>query len=76
LTAELSAWTRDSWAALGVDLDLVAAALVSCWERGDVRGLTFPLREGEDPRAMVRPASTLTPARSCASGRHAGERFL
>lgn len=30
LTEELRAWPRDRWAALGIDLDQVTAALVGC----------------------------------------------
>jgi hypothetical protein len=62
LTEELRVWPQERWAALGVDLQQVAAALVSCWQRGEVRGLTFPLQPGEDPRALVRPAMTLARA--------------
>jgi hypothetical protein len=62
LAVELRAWSTDTWAALGVDLDQVAAALVGCWQRGDVRGLHMPLDPGEDPRALVRPAMTLARA--------------
>jgi hypothetical protein len=59
LTVELRAWPQERWAALGVDLDQVAAALVGCWQRGEVRGLHLPLEAGEDPQALVRPAMTL-----------------
>jgi hypothetical protein len=59
LTAELRAWPAEHWATLGVDLDQVTRALVGCWERGEVRGLQFPLRAGEDPWALTRPAMTL-----------------
>jgi hypothetical protein len=62
LTEELRAWPADTWAALGVDLDQVAAAVVGCWQRGEVRGLHLPLEAGEDPRALVRPAMTLARA--------------
>jgi hypothetical protein len=62
LTEELRAWPTDTWAALGVDLDQVAAAVVGCWQHGDVRGLQLPLEAGEDPRALVRPAMTLARA--------------
>jgi hypothetical protein len=65
LTAELRAWPVERWAALGVDLEQVAAALVGCWRRGEVRGLTFPLGPNEDPRALVRPAMTLARAELC-----------
>jgi hypothetical protein len=40
----------------------VAAAVVGCWRRGDVRGLHLPLDPSEDPRALVRPAMTLARA--------------
>jgi hypothetical protein len=62
LTVELRAWPQERWAGLGVDLEQVAAAVVGCWERGEVRGLQFPLQAGEDPRALVRPAMTLARA--------------
>jgi hypothetical protein len=62
LTAELRAWPQERWVAVGVDLEDVAAALVGCWQRGDVRGLHLPLEAGEDPRALVRPAMTLARA--------------
>ena len=62
LAVELRAWPTDTWAALGVDLDQVAAALVGCWQRGDVRCQHMPLDPGEDPRELVRPAMTLARA--------------
>jgi hypothetical protein len=62
LTEELRAWPTDTWAALGVDLEQIASAVVGCWQRGDIRGLTFPLQPGEDPRALVRAAMTLARA--------------
>jgi hypothetical protein len=62
LTAELRAWPQERWATLGVDLDQVAATLVGCWRRGEVRGLHLPLEAGEDPRALVHPAMTLARA--------------
>jgi hypothetical protein len=62
LTEELRAWPQERWAALGVDLDQVTAALVGCWQRGGFRGLQLPLEPGEDPRALVRPAMTLARA--------------
>jgi hypothetical protein len=62
LTVELRAWPTDTWAALGVDLEQVAAAVVGCWQRGEVRGLQLPLEAGEDRRALVRPAMTLARA--------------
>ena len=62
LTEELRAWPQERWAAVGVDLEQVASAVVGCWRRGDVRGLHLPLDPGEDPRALVRPAMTLARA--------------
>jgi len=62
LTEELRAWPQERWAALGVDLQQVTAAVVGCWQRGDIRGLHLPLKPGEDPRALVRPAMTLARA--------------
>jgi hypothetical protein len=62
LTEELRAWPTDTWAALGVNPEQVAEALVTCWQRGEVRGLHLPLEAGEDPRALVRPAMTLARA--------------
>jgi hypothetical protein len=62
LTAELRAWPADSWAALGVDLEQVAGAVVGCWQHGDVGGLHLPLKPGEDQRALTRPAMTLARA--------------
>jgi hypothetical protein len=62
LTQELRAWPTDTWPALGVDLDQVTAAVIGCWQRGEVRGLQFPLEPAEDPRALVRPAMTLARA--------------
>jgi hypothetical protein len=62
LTEELRAWPQERWVALGVDLQQVANAVVGCWQRGEVRGLQFPLEPDEDPRALVRPAMTLARA--------------
>jgi hypothetical protein len=62
LTEELRAWPQERWAALGVDLQQVASAVVGCWQRGEVHGLQFPLEPGEDPRALDRPAMTLARA--------------
>jgi hypothetical protein len=62
LTEELRAWPEERWAALGVDLRRVGNAVIGCWQRGEVRGLQFPLEPGEDPRALMRPAMTLARA--------------
>jgi hypothetical protein len=47
---------------LGVDLQEVAGAVVGCWRRGEVRGLTFWLEPGEQVGALVCPAMTLARA--------------
>jgi len=62
LAVELRAWPRDRWAAHGVDLAQLAAAVVGCWQRGDLLGLALPLDPGEDARAVIRPAMTLARA--------------
>jgi hypothetical protein len=62
LTEELRAWPQERWAALGVHLEQVAAAVIGCWQRGDFRGFQFPLEPEEDPRALTRPAMTLARA--------------
>jgi hypothetical protein len=59
LAEELHAWPPDLSAALTAELVPVAAAVVWCWQRGDLLGLELPLEPGEDPRALVRPAMTL-----------------
>jgi hypothetical protein len=40
----------------------VAAAVIGCRQRGDVRGLHLALEPSENPRALVRPAMTLARA--------------
>jgi hypothetical protein len=62
LAVELRAWPHRSWAARGVDLDQVAAAVIACWQRGDLHGLAFPLDTDEEAPALVRPAMTLARA--------------
>jgi hypothetical protein len=62
LAAELRAWPPDRSAPLTAELAAVAAAVVWCWERGDLLGLELPLEPGEDARALTRPAMTLARA--------------
>jgi hypothetical protein len=59
LTGELRAWPRDTWAAVGVDPDAVADAVIACWRHGDVQGLAFEGVSSEEARALVRPAMTI-----------------
>jgi hypothetical protein len=62
LAAELRAWPPDTAAPLTTELAAAAAAVVWCWQRGDLLGLELPLEPGEDPRALVRPAMGLARA--------------
>ncbi len=62
LAVELRAWPRDRWAARGVDLAQLAAAVVGCWQRGDTLGLELPLDDREEARVLTRPAMTLARA--------------
>ena len=62
LAVELRAWPRDTAAPLTAELARVAAAVVACWRRGDLRGLDLPLDPGEDARALTRPAMALARA--------------
>ena len=59
LASELRAWPPDTSAPLTAELAAVAAAVVWCWQRGDLLGLDLPLEPGEDARALTRPAMTL-----------------
>jgi hypothetical protein len=36
--------------------------VVACWQRGDLRGLEFPVDSDEEAQALVRPAMTLARA--------------
>jgi hypothetical protein len=59
LTMELRAWPGETWAAVGVDPDAVADAVVACWRRGDVQGLELEGVAFEEARALARPAMTI-----------------
>jgi hypothetical protein len=62
LAVELRAWPRARWVARGVDLAQLTAAVVSCWQRGDLLGLEVPLEADEEAQAVTRPAMTLARA--------------
>jgi hypothetical protein len=76
LLDELATGHRTSWssppscarlapataALLTTQLAPVAAAVVGCWQQGDLLGFALPVEPGEDPRALVRPAMTLARA--------------
>jgi hypothetical protein len=59
LTVELRAWTQDTWAKLGVDLDQVIQAVVGCWQDGEVTGLQIDDLSFEEARSLTRPAMTI-----------------
>jgi hypothetical protein len=46
LAGELRAWPPDTAAPLTTELPAVAAAVVWCWQRGDLLGLELPLEPG------------------------------
>jgi hypothetical protein len=62
LASELRAWPPDRAAPLTAGLAPAAAAVVGCWQRGDLLGLELALGPGEDPHALTRPAMTLARA--------------
>ena len=62
LASELRAWPPDTSAPLTAQLAQVAAAVVWCWQRGDLLGLDLPFAPGEDARALTRPAMALARA--------------
>jgi len=62
LASELRAWPPDTSAPLTAELAPAAAAVMGCWQRGDLLGLDLPLAPGEDPRALTRPAMALARA--------------
>jgi hypothetical protein len=62
LAAELRAWPPDRSGPLTAELAPLAAAVVWCWQRGDLLGLELPLEPGEDTRTLTRPAMTLARA--------------
>jgi hypothetical protein len=71
LISELRAWPPATAVALTAELAPVGAAVVWCWQRGDLLGLELPLEPGEDARALSRPAMTL--ARAALRARLAGQ---
>jgi hypothetical protein len=71
LAVELRAWPPATSAPLTAELAPVAAAVVGCWQRGDLLGLDLPLEPGEDAGALTRPAMTL--ARTAVRARLAGQ---
>jgi hypothetical protein len=62
LAAELRASPPATAALLTAELVPVGAAVVWCWQRGDLLGLELALEHGEDARALTRPAMGLARA--------------
>jgi hypothetical protein len=58
LTCELRAWPHGSWATLGVDLRMVAQAVVGCWQDGHLNGLQFDELDFEEARSIQQPDET------------------
>jgi hypothetical protein len=58
LTVELRAWPADTWAKVGLDPQVAAAAVVAGWQRGDLLGLRFGGLSDEEALALERPAMT------------------
>jgi hypothetical protein len=58
LTVELRAWPTDTWTAVGVDPDLVAQAVIGCWQAGEATGLEIDDLSFEEARSLTRPAMT------------------
>jgi hypothetical protein len=58
LTVELRAWPTDTWAAVGVDPEQVAQAVIGCWRDGEVAGLQVDDLGLEEARSLTRPAMT------------------
>jgi hypothetical protein len=58
LTGELRAWPTDTWAKVGVDLDHIAQAVISCWQNGEVTGLQVDDLSFEEASSLTRPAMT------------------
>jgi hypothetical protein len=62
LTVELRAWPTDTWARVGIDPQGAAAAVVACWQRGDLLGRRLGGLTAEEALALERPAMTLVRA--------------
>jgi hypothetical protein len=58
LTVELRAWPTDSWTKVGVDPQAAAAAVIGCWQHGDLKGLQLGGLTAEEARSLERPAMT------------------
>jgi hypothetical protein len=58
LPVELRAWPYGTWAALGVDPQAAASAVIGCWQHGHLTGLRYGGLTAEDALALERPAMT------------------
>jgi hypothetical protein len=58
LTAELRAWPKQTWTAVGVRPEAALLAVVDRWRAGQVKGLEVGGLSAEEARALARPAMT------------------
>jgi hypothetical protein len=58
LTCELRGWPTDTWDSLGVDPQVVADAVIGCWQHGQLNGRQFDELDFEEARSLQQPAMT------------------
>ena len=58
LAVELRAWPAGTWTKVGVDPKAAAAAVIGCWQRGDLKALQLSELTGEEALSLERPAMT------------------
>jgi hypothetical protein len=58
LAVELRAWPAYTWTKVGVDQQVVAAAVVAGWQRGGLAGLGLGGLTAQEALALERPAMT------------------
>jgi hypothetical protein len=58
LAVELRAWPADTWAKVGMDPQVAAAAVLAGWRRGDLPGLGLGGLTAQEALALERPAMT------------------
>jgi hypothetical protein len=58
LAVALRAWPHERWSTLGVNLNQVAAAVIGCWQDGQVKGLQVDDLTFEEARSLAQPPMT------------------
>ena len=58
LAVELRAWPADTWSKVGVNPQAAAAAVVACWQRGELPGRRLGPLTAQEALALERPAMT------------------